>query len=142
MSIIIYYIKFNFERKETMKFQKHLRSFLSYLLLSVFSISLLTGCAKEDIELAATVVTAVLETEFEEGDFSSEGDYREVTEDILSSIDEDGTYTSKDEVALYIYTYDHLPSNYITKKEAKTAITAALLPHVITSQNSPTLKQI
>ena len=56
-----------------MKFQKHLRSFLSYLLLSVFSISLLTGCAKEDIELAATVVTAVLETEFEEGDFSSEG---------------------------------------------------------------------
>lgn len=30
----------------------------------------------------------------------------------------------------------------ITKKEAKTAITAALLPHVITSQNSPTLKQI
>ena len=28
-------------------------------------------------------------------------------------------YTSKDEVALYIYTYDHLPSNYITKKEAK-----------------------
>lgn len=102
-----------------MKFQKHLRSFLSYLLLSVFSVSLLTGCAKEDIELAATVVTAVLETEFEEGDFSSEGDYREVTEDILSSIDEDGTYTSKDEVALYIYTYDHLPSNYITKKEAK-----------------------
>lgn len=32
---------------------------------------------------------------------------------------EDGTYTSKDEVALYLYTYHHLPPNYITKKEAR-----------------------
>ena len=35
------------------------------------------------------------------------------------TIDENGTYDSKDEVALYIYTYGHLPSNYITKKEAE-----------------------
>lgn len=34
-------------------------------------------------------------------------------------IAEDGTYTSKDEVALYLYTYHHLPPNYITKKEAR-----------------------
>lgn len=34
-------------------------------------------------------------------------------------IDENGTYTSKDEVALYIYTYKKLPRNFITKKEAK-----------------------
>ncbi len=34
-------------------------------------------------------------------------------------IEEDGTYDSKEEVALYIYIYGHLPSNYITKKEAK-----------------------
>ena len=33
--------------------------------------------------------------------------------------DEDGWYYSKDEVALYIHTYGHLPGNYITKKEAK-----------------------
>ncbi|MCF0105202.1 MAG: ribonuclease [Erysipelotrichaceae bacterium] len=31
----------------------------------------------------------------------------------------DGTYDSKDQVALYIYTYGELPSNYMTKKEAK-----------------------
>ena len=36
-----------------------------------------------------------------------------------SAIDEDGYYYSKDEVALYIYTYGHLPDNYITKKEAQ-----------------------
>lgn len=35
------------------------------------------------------------------------------------TIDEDGSYTSKDEVALYIHTYGHLPKNYITKKQAE-----------------------
>lgn len=34
-------------------------------------------------------------------------------------LDENGSYTSKDDVALYIYTYKKLPSNYITKDEAK-----------------------
>lgn len=34
-------------------------------------------------------------------------------------IDEDGTYTSKDDVALYIHTYGHLPKNFVTKKEAQ-----------------------
>ena len=35
------------------------------------------------------------------------------------AIDEDGWYYSKDEVALYIYTYGKLPSNFITKSEAE-----------------------
>ena len=35
------------------------------------------------------------------------------------AIDENGVYDSKDEVALYIHTYGHLPSNYITKKQAQ-----------------------
>ena len=34
-------------------------------------------------------------------------------------IDEDGAYTTKEDVALYIYTYGHLPDNFITKKEAE-----------------------
>lgn len=34
-------------------------------------------------------------------------------------ISEDGIYTSRDEVALYIHTYGHLPDNYITKKQAQ-----------------------
>lgn len=33
--------------------------------------------------------------------------------------DPDGTYTSRDEVALYIRTYGQLPQNFITKKEAQ-----------------------
>ena len=38
-----------------------------------------------------------------------------------SGVAEDGTYTSKDEVALYIHTYGHLPSNFISKTKAKEA---------------------
>lgn len=38
-----------------------------------------------------------------------------------ASIDEDGIYDSKEEVALYIHTYGKLPSNYVTKKEAEKA---------------------
>ncbi len=34
------------------------------------------------------------------------------------TVSEDGTYTDKEHVALYIYTYGELPSNFITKKEA------------------------
>ena len=34
-------------------------------------------------------------------------------------IEEDGTYISKDEVALYLHIYGYLPDNYITKKEAQ-----------------------
>lgn len=34
-------------------------------------------------------------------------------------IDENGIYTSKEDVALYIRTYGKLPSNFITKKEAE-----------------------
>ena len=34
-------------------------------------------------------------------------------------IDEEGEYTSKDDVALYLNEYGHLPSNFITKKEAR-----------------------
>lgn len=36
-----------------------------------------------------------------------------------AAIDEDGSYTSKEDVALYIHTYGHLPENFITKKEAQ-----------------------
>ena len=62
-----------------MKFKKHLQKLLGFLLFSVFSLTLFTGCAREDLELAADVVTAVLETQ--------------------SAISEEGTYTSKEEVA-------------------------------------------
>ena len=40
-------------------------------------------------------------------------------EEIEVGVVEDGIYTSKEEVAAYLHQYGELPSNFITKKEAK-----------------------
>lgn len=68
----------------------------------------------------------VSEDQAEEGDqepaesaepgFSSDQDSKA---DPAADIEESGSYTSRDEVALYLHTYGHLPDNYITKKEAE-----------------------
>jgi hypothetical protein len=39
--------------------------------------------------------------------------------DAAAELDRDGTYTTKEDVALYIHLYGKLPSNFITKKQAK-----------------------
>ena len=129
-----------------MKLKKYLRSLLSALLISLLSLSLLTGCSDKELEFAADVLTTILETEVEESTIQEEGNFLEEestipedtfteeetviieeSEDVPSDaileaqpyISEDGTYTSKEEVAAYLHEYGHLPSNFITKKEAK-----------------------
>ena len=37
-----------------------------------------------------------------------------------AAINEDGVYTAKEDVALYLHTYGRLPDNFITKDEART----------------------
>lgn len=76
---------------------------LKYLLLSlVLMFSVLTGCS-----------APVEDTE------SDDIQYEQSMESDETAIDESGSYTSKEEVAAYIYEYGHLPDNFITKKEAK-----------------------
>jgi guanyl-specific ribonuclease Sa len=36
-----------------------------------------------------------------------------------ATLPEDGTYTTKDDVALYLHLYGHLPDNFITKQDAE-----------------------
>lgn len=67
------------------------KKILALLLTLVLSLGMFTACAPTDS--------------------ASSGDSQ-------PAIEEDGSYTSKDEVALYIHTYGHLPENYITKDEA------------------------
>ena len=45
--------------------------------------------------------------------------YETETETITEMLAEDGVYTSKEDVALYIHLYGKLPENFITKKEAR-----------------------
>ena len=46
-------------------------------------------------------------------------DAAEAVADTGDAIAPDGSYTAKDDVALYIHTYGELPANFMTKKEAQ-----------------------
>ena len=82
---------------------------------------------EESSETAANTETeesAVTEAVTEEASVSTEASTTATTtaaenEAEEEGIDENGVYTSKDDVALYIYTYGKLPKNFITKKEAQ-----------------------
>ena len=42
-----------------------------------------------------------------------------LTDQSAPTLDEDGSYTTKEDVALYIHLYGKLPSNFITKSQAR-----------------------
>ena len=47
------------------------------------------------------------------------GEYVQDAVEDIPQLDPDGSYTSKEDVAAYLNQYQHLPSNFITKKEAQ-----------------------
>ena len=68
--------------------------------------------AEEPIQTAPPEASAVVTPEASEQPIASSE-----PEDAL--LDEDGSYTTKEDVALYLHQYGHLPSNFMTKKEAQ-----------------------
>lgn len=97
--------------------------FTGALLALVLVFSLLSGCggAAPDVPYytAAPTADAVPAT-----DAPSDAEADAVspeTPDELSpaALDEDGKYTSAEDVALYLHLYGHLPQNFITKKDAR-----------------------
>lgn len=94
---------------------------------SVQQIAEVLNDTEEDTESAALPASeaqeAVEEASEEPAQASDQETAAEETEEAPAAetpaIDEDGVYTSKDDVALYLHTYGHLPSNFITKKEAE-----------------------
>lgn len=123
----------NSERMDMQKNQK-LRWFIAVILsLTLF----LTGCSvtvsntqsdtgSEEPYSEVAVDSIVEEGSSSEAAESLKPDVESSTISAISdttqstdAISEEGTYTSKEEVALYIHTFGHLPYNYITKKEAK-----------------------
>lgn len=104
------------------------------LLATLMVLTGLVGCSSKEVETALDVAVEVLEvvdalesmdaeTQEEKEDTASISETEttaEVTEeDTDAVIDEDGHYTSKEDVALYLHTYGKLPSNFISKKEAE-----------------------
>lgn len=80
---------------------------IKYLVLALaMAVSMITGCAEgaqNDVDPQSTAGREA------EGPKSS----------LRGAIDEDGEYTSKEEVAEYLNQYGHLPSNFIKKNDAK-----------------------
>lgn len=83
-------------------------------LLSSLSLMIFPGCSSED---AADTAVTILEEASEY--LENEEIYEEEAEYSESEIYEDGQYSDPYDVAEYIYTYGHLPSNYLTKDEAE-----------------------
>lgn len=81
----------------------------------------LTGCGRTDRNIASDepVQQVSLESDValvtEEEDSLPEDDVN-VADELLP---EDGVYTTRDDVALYLHQYGKLPGNFITKKEAR-----------------------
>ena len=119
---------------------------LVLLLAAVLAFSLLTGCRKggagsQDNSAAQHSAASEAQTSqttgkdegedqelilYDEDDFSDsvyaeEEEQPEEKEESAQTavIDEYGSYTTKDDVALYIHTFGKLPPNFITKKEAE-----------------------
>ena len=106
---------------------KTFRKFLS-LILSIFTVfPFVTACDEQKtigIIGGADGPTAILVSGFGENqpetdDTKSAETESETTEPDEVTLDIDGIYDSRDDVALYLHIYGYLPKNYITKAEAK-----------------------
>lgn len=100
-----------------------------FMVICAMTLSMMNGCVKRKSPVRTTGMTAsVTETTASATTKASETT-KETSEETASAsaekteqkaqIDENGTYDSAKDVALYIHTYNKLPPNYITKKEAK-----------------------
>lgn len=87
---------------------------ISALLCVVLLVSsMVFGCQSIPDELVNDIQSGLTQMEEQDADALLNEE-----EDTLLGLDEDGIYTSKEDVAAYLNQYQHLPSNFITKKEA------------------------
>ena len=87
------------------------KKLLSLLLTLLLVFGLASCSAEEALDAALSVADELL----------SDGSTTETTlpGETESLLDPDGSYTTKEDVALYIHTYGCLPTNFITKNEAR-----------------------
>ena len=88
------------------------------ILLGIFVFGIYLGNSKRDILPTAAYIANTISEESLESEESSENIVSSISD---INIKENGNYTSKADVALYIHTYNKLPNNYISKKDASAA---------------------
>ena len=90
---------------------KKLKTVWILLLAGLLALGILTGCSGGQSTPANGQQQEQQNGGQQEGNAGNESE--------TAQISEDGSYTSKEDVALYLHTYGKLPSNFITKSEAK-----------------------
>ena len=105
---------------------KKLRSFVLAIILVgalSFLLGLFVGRNDSQVTPTQTPETTITETQTQAPSDPVEtpvpSDPVETPAENNETIAEDGSYTSKEDVALYIHTYGKLPDNFVTKSEAK-----------------------
>lgn len=96
------------------KKQRGIRGLL--LLWMILTLGLQAACAPEAVPILKETVPAAESVKTQEME-TLETETLET--ETAAAVMEDGTYSSKEEVALYLHLYGHLPDNYLTKKEAQ-----------------------
>ncbi len=83
--------------------------------------STLTSVSEETQETATTLISVSDDTQEEASALITVPDQgqEDGAQDPGQAIEENGSYTTKEDVALYIHTYGKLPPNFITKKAAQ-----------------------
>ena len=94
-------------------------SFFLAFVLALAACFCLTGCdvSQEELAMAEAVVEEVLE--ILETDPEQEEEPALPSEETSAYLDPYGSYTTKEDVALYIHLYNDLPLNFMTKKQAR-----------------------
>ena len=93
---------------------------LAAWLLALVMVLSLAGCGEDTSKVAVFPSQDAQQQDTLPDDDGTVSDLPDDGDDSgADAIDEDGSYTAKDGVALYIHTYGRLPGNFITKKEAQ-----------------------
>lgn len=82
------------------------------LAFTLTACSLLYTPIIDSTDISAPIETAVIQE-------TPEAEELPPQDEQTTQLPEDGSYTSKEDVALYIHLYGRLPQNFITKKEAE-----------------------
>jgi hypothetical protein len=97
---------------------------LSALFLALILTLSLSACGDQAGEIAGALAEVAIEQALNYAEETLREGGAESglqTSEALSpeTLSEEGCYTERDDLALYIHTYAHLPDNFITKKEAR-----------------------
>ncbi len=108
------------------RIKKGSRRFLVCLAGILLMLGSLSGCTEEGAALIGEIINEAVHeagtqenSETQQQSSVAQGDVSGTTSQQTDIPDEYESYYTTEDVALYLYCYDHLPENYITKKEAQ-----------------------